>query len=90
MERHMTKFTKKAAIAKLRKLAPDLPSPTFADALSMLCHCGKKLNEHCRCNARELGSIDKTDEKAAARDRALSEQVDGPRIERGLMATGLH
>ena len=39
----------RAAIAKLRELAPDLPSPTFADALSMLCHCGEKLNEHCKC-----------------------------------------
>jgi hypothetical protein len=40
-----------AAIARLRKLRPDLPSPTLADALEPLCHCGEKLNEHCTCNA---------------------------------------
>ena len=31
--------------------APDLPSPTFAGALDMLCHCGEKLNKDCECNA---------------------------------------
>jgi hypothetical protein len=40
----------KAAIAKLRELAPDLPHITLADALSMLCHCGERLNEHCKCD----------------------------------------
>ena len=34
------------AIARLR----ELPSPTFADALEMLCHCGERLNEHCPCS----------------------------------------
>jgi hypothetical protein len=47
----MTPTPKEMAIAKLRELAPDLPSPTFADALELLCHCGEKLNEHCKCNA---------------------------------------
>jgi hypothetical protein len=42
-----------AAIAKLRELAPDLPSPTFGDALLMLCHCGEKLNEDCKCGEGE-------------------------------------
>ena len=41
------------AIARLRELAPDLPSPTFADALDMLCHCGEKLNKDCECDAEE-------------------------------------
>jgi hypothetical protein len=43
------------AIAKVRKLRPDLPSPTLADALELLCHCGEKLNEHCKCDAAQGG-----------------------------------
>ena len=39
------------AIARLRELAPDLPSPTFADAIDMLCHCGERLNKDCECDA---------------------------------------
>jgi hypothetical protein len=47
-----------AAIAKLRKLAPDLPSPTFGDALSMLCHCGERLNEDCKCDAATTEQVE--------------------------------
>jgi hypothetical protein len=35
--------TQAAAIAKLRELAPDLPSPTFADAIEMLCHLRREV-----------------------------------------------
>jgi hypothetical protein len=41
---------KRHAIAKLRELAPELTSPTFADALRMLCHCGEQLEKDCTCN----------------------------------------
>jgi hypothetical protein len=47
----MNRDEKRKALAKLHELAPHLASPTFADALELLCHCGEKLDADCKCNA---------------------------------------
>jgi hypothetical protein len=48
----MTDHSKRirAAIAEIhRERAPDRPTPSLSDVISLLCHCGERLSEDCDC-----------------------------------------